>query len=180
MDLLHYINIVEALETGLGPADVFQILQRALLAVHIVRTVTGVGQQAAFAEHGGHIGVVGGAVLHDDVGRALEGQRVDRDVFGVQRNGLTQAGLKALDGIPRQTRDQIHVDVFVPCRAGRRKAVNDVLRGVAAPDVLQHLIRKGLRIDRNACCTVFFDDAQLLGVGAVGAAGLDGVLIEFR
>ena len=45
VDLLHYINIVEALETGLGPADVFQILQRALLAVHIVRTVTGVGQQ---------------------------------------------------------------------------------------------------------------------------------------
>ena len=49
-----------------------RFLQRALLAVHIVRTVTGVGQQAAFAEHGGHIGVVGGAVLHDDVGRALE------------------------------------------------------------------------------------------------------------
>ena len=87
------------------------------------------------SEHGGHIGVVGGAVLHDDVGRALEGQRVDRDVFGVQGDGLTQAGLKALDGIPRQTRDQIHVDVCVPCRAGRRKAVNDVLRGVAAPDV---------------------------------------------
>ena len=155
-------------------------MQRALLAVHIVRTVTGVGQQAAFAEHGGHIGVVGSAVLHDDVGRALEGQRVDRDVFGVQRDGLTQAGLKALDGIPRQTRDQIHVDVFVPCRAGRRKAVNDVLRGVTAPDVLQHLIRKGLRIDRNACSTVFFDDAQLLGVGAVGAARLDGVLVQLR
>ena len=68
----------------------------------------------------------------------------------------------------------------MPCRAGRRKAVNDVLRGVAAPDVLQHLIRKGLRIDRNACSTVFFDDAQLLGVGAVGAARLDGVLVQLR
>ena len=105
---------------------------------------------------------------------------MDRDVFGVQRDGLTQAGLKALDAIPRQTRDQIHVDVFVPCRAGRRKAVNDVLRGVTAPDVLQHLIRKGLRIDRNACSTVFFDDAQLLGVSTVGAARLDCVLVQLR
>lgn len=101
-------------------------------------------------------------------------------MFSGSSDGLTQTGLKALDGIPRQTRDQIHVDVFVPCRAGRRKAVNDVLRGVAAPDVLQHLIRKGLRIDRNACSTVFSDDAQLLGVGAVGAARLDGVLVQLR
>lgn len=125
MDLLHYINIVEALETGLGPADIFQILQRALLAVHIVRTVTGVGQQAAFTEHGGHIGVVGGAVFHDDVGRALEGQRVDRDVFGVQRDGLTQAGLKALDGIPG--RPAIKSMLMFLCPAARAAAKQSMM-----------------------------------------------------
>ena len=68
----------------------------------------------------------------------------------------------------------------MPCCPGSGETVHNILRGVAAADVTQNLIREGLRVDGNARGAVLFDDAQLFGVGAVGAAGLDGVLIEFR
>ena len=180
MDFLHNINIVKALKTGLGPADIFQILQRTLLAVHIVRAVARIGQQSALVQHSSHIGIVCGAVLHHDVGRTFEGQRVDRDVFGIQGDGFAQACFKAFHRVPRQARNQIHIDVRVPCCPGSGEAVHDILRGVTAADVAQNLIREGLRVDGNTRGAILFDDAQLLGVGAVGAAGLDGVLIEFR
>ena len=150
MNLLHNIDIIQAFKTGLGPADIFQILQCALLAVHIIRPVSGLGQKAALVQHGGHIGVVGGAVLHHNVGCTLQRQRVHRDILRVKGDCLTQTGLKALDRVPRQTRNQVHIDVGMPGGAGGGKAVNDVLRRVAAADVLQHRVREGLRIDRNA------------------------------
>lgn len=81
---------------------------------------------------------------------------------------------------PARPRNQIHIDVRVPCCPGSGEAVHDILRGVTAADVAQNLIREGLRVDGNTRGAILFDDAQLLGVGAVGAAGLDGVLIEFR
>ena len=180
MDLLHNIDIIQTLKTRLGPADIFQILQRALLAVHIVGSVAGLGQHTAAVEHGGNIGIVGSAMLDHDVGRPLECQRVDRDVLRRKRDGLTQAGCKAFDRVPRQARDQVHIDVGVPCSARGRKAVDNILRCVAAADVLQDRVRKGLWVDGNTRRAVFFDDTQLFCIGAVGAAGLNGVFVQFR
>ena len=165
----------------LAPAHVFQILQGILLAVEVIRTVARLGQQMAFFQHGGYIGVVVlFLVLHHDAGGPLEGQGVDGDILRVQRDGLPQTMLKALHRVPRQARDEVHVDVLVACFPGVGVAVQNVLCRVLAANTGQHLVREGLGVDGDAGGPVLLDDRQLFGVGAVRAARLHGVLHHLR
>ena len=49
---------------------------------------------------------------------------------------------------------------------------------MAAADIGQHLVREGLGVDGDAGGPVLLEDGQFFGVGAVGAAGLDGVFVQ--
>ena len=100
------------------------------------------------------------------------------DIFRVQVNGRLQAMAEAFHRIPRQTRDQVHVDVIMPHAAGGPVTIQDILRRVAAANVAQHFIRECLRVDGNAGCAVFFDDAQFFFVGTVRAARFHGKLFQ--
>ena len=163
-----------------APAHVFQVLQGVLLAVEVIGPVARLGQQAAFFQHGGHVGVVVfPLVLDDDPGGPLEGQGVHGDVLRVEGNGLPQTVLKALHRVAGQTGDEVHVDVIVACLAGLGVAVQDVLGRVLAADAGQYLVREGLGVDGDPGGPVLLDDRQLFGVGAVRAACFHRIFYDF-
>ena len=101
---------------------------------------------------------------------------MDGDVFGVQRDGLPQTGLKAFHGVPGQARDEVHVDVVVARLPGVGVAIQNVLCRVLPANARQHLVGKGLGVDGDAGGPVLLDDGQLFRIGAVGAARLHRVL----
>ena len=163
-----------------APAHVFQVLQGVLLAVEVIGPVARLGQQAAFFQHGGHVGVVVfPLVLDDDPGGPLEGQGVHGDVLRVEGNGLPQTVLKALHRVAGQTGDEVHVDVIVACLAGLGVAIQDILGRVLAADAGQYLVREGLGVDGDTGGPVLLDDRQLFGVGAVRAACFHRIFYDF-
>ena len=66
----------------------------------------------------------------------------------------------------------------MPHAAGGPVTIQDILRRVAAANVAQHFIRECLRVNGNAGCAVFFDDAQFFFVGTVRAARFHGKLFQ--
>ena len=117
-------------------------------------------------------------MVDHQIGSALQRKRVYGNIFRSQRNGLTQTALKALHRVARQACDQIHIDIRMPYPASDLVAFQNICRCMAAANAPQHIVRKGLRIDRNTGSAVFLDHAQFFFVCAIRAARFYGVFLH--
>lgn len=99
-----------------------------------------------------------------------------RHIGGPQSEHPFQALLEARQVVPGQSHDQVGVDVVKAQPLGQLEGFRNVLGGVAAADIAQHLVRQGLRIDTDAADARLPQGQELLPGDGVRAAGLHGEL----
>ena len=178
--LLHDADVIEILLPRPRPADVFKPAGHELLPVEVIRRVAGRVERAARkVEHLADLLPVGdGGVLRHEVGPALARQRVHGHVFGREREHLLERGAEAVRRVAGQARDQVHVHGEAAGLAHEAQRVENILRGVAAADGLEHAVVERLGIDADAVDPVRAQHVQLVGRDGVGPSGLDGELAQ--
>ena len=97
---------------------------------------------------------------------------MDGDILRPHGQHALQTAAKALEAVPGQPGDQVHVHAVEAHLTGQGKGRLNIPRPVAAANGLEHLILQGLGVDGDASDLVAGEDRQLFPGDGVRAARL--------
>ena len=161
---------------GQGIAHIFQIARHVLLAVQVIGPHPAPGRfRPARVHHGRHHRPVRQLRLPQMQQAApLDGQGMHRHAFRGQAAAPGQGLQEHLQRFPRQTGDQIHVDMMKAAPPGQGISALRLGGGVPPPDPTQGFIVHGLGVDGDAGGPVIPNHPQFFFVNGVRPARFHG------
>ena len=91
-------------------------------------------------------------------------QSVRRDMVGFQRHSPGQGFPPAVHALPRQTKHQVHTDIFEPGASDQPNSLHRFRRLMDSADAAQHLIIKTLHAEAQSVETRLSQRLQRIGV----------------
>ena len=116
------------------------------------------------------LALCGGSRLIGQVGAALDGERVHRDILRRKIQQSIHSLCKSLGGVSGQTRDEVHVDLVktgLPCLLERAEHIGSA---VFSADCDQNGVIHALRVDAHATNARAFEHAQLFRCDGIRTA----------
>ena len=101
------------------------------------------------------------------------------DILGIEIDRGLDRSLKIVETLTGKHRNEIHINVKVPCNTHESIRLEDILYRMSATDEIESILLKGLWIDRYAGNASITHHGEFLGCQRLGAPCLHRKLLAF-
>ena len=166
VDLLHHVDVVQAIQAVPAPAHILKRAGHIFLAVQVIGLVAVFFQLfVGIFHHFCHFCLAGQLHLFlEKVSTLFQSQGVDGDVGGIEPNDLVQAPAEAFIGILGKSGDQIHIDGLESGIHRFLVGPQHILGVVGSAAGFQYGIHHGLGVDAHTVGAVLPDRPQFFCV----------------
>ena len=166
VQLVHHIDVVQAVETIPAPAHVFKAAGHVFLPVEVVGPVAGRAEGLLGVVHHLCNLFLGGQTLplFKQIGALFQRQGVHGDVAGIQGGDRVQGAAEARKAVCGETRDEVHVDGVKAKPGGLLKGAEHVGCRVGTPAGPENGVNHALGVDADPVGTVRADGGKLFRV----------------